>query len=38
VAEVRATAGHANVAITSGYLHVVVDEEEGLGELFGYLH
>jgi hypothetical protein len=26
---------HSNVAITSGYLHVVVDEDEGVGELFG---
>ena len=30
LAEVRAAAGHSNVAITSGYLHVVVDEEEGI--------
>jgi integrase/recombinase XerD len=35
LAEVRAAAGHSNVAITSGYLHVVVDEDEGVGELFG---
>jgi integrase len=35
LAEVRAAAGHSNVAITSGYLHVVVDEEEGMGDLFG---
>ena len=34
LAEVRAAAGHSNVAITSGYLHVVVDEDEGVGELF----
>jgi hypothetical protein len=37
LAEVRAAAGHSNVAITSGYLHVVVDEEEGVGELFAIL-
>lgn len=37
LAEVRMAAGHTNVAITSVYLHVVVDdEEEGMGELFGY--
>ena len=36
LAEVRAAAGHSNVAITSGYLHVVVDEDEGVGELFEY--
>jgi integrase len=34
LAEVRAAAGHSNVAITSGYLHVVVDEDEEVGELF----
>jgi hypothetical protein len=34
LAEVRAAAGHSNVAITSGYLHVVMDEDEGVGELF----
>jgi integrase len=34
LAEVRAAAGHSNVAITSGYLHVVVDEVDGVGELF----
>jgi integrase len=35
LAEVRDGAGHANVSITSTYLHVVVDEEEGIGDLFG---
>jgi integrase/recombinase XerD len=35
LAEVRAAAGHSNVAITSVYLHVVVDENEGMGDLFG---
>jgi integrase len=34
LAEVRDAAGHSNVSITSGYLHVAV-EEEGLGRLFG---
>jgi integrase len=34
LAEVRAAAGHSNVAITSGYLHVIVEEDEGVGELF----
>jgi hypothetical protein len=28
--------GHANVSITSGYLHVAVDDEAGVGNLFGY--
>ena len=31
--EVRDAAGHANVSITSGYLHVVVDDSQ-LGALF----
>jgi integrase len=34
LAEVRAAAGHANVAVTSAYLHVLVDEEEVVGNLF----
>jgi integrase len=34
LAEVRDAAGHSNVTITSGYLHVAV-EEDGLGALFG---
>ena len=33
-AEVRAAAGHSNVAITSGYLHVVGDEDDAIGDLF----
>jgi hypothetical protein len=33
-AEARAAAGHSNVAVTSVYLHVVVDEREVVGELF----
>jgi integrase len=35
LAEVRDAAGHANVSITSGYLHVAVDDD-GVGELFGF--
>jgi integrase len=34
LAEVRDAAGHANVSITSGYLHVAVDEETMTGNLF----
>ena len=34
LAEVRAAAGHSNVAITSAYLHVVVDDEDTVGNLF----
>lgn len=34
LAEVRDAAGHANVSITSAYLHVAVDDE-GVGNLFG---
>jgi hypothetical protein len=33
LAEVRDAAGHSNVTVTSGYLHVVV-EEDGVGALF----
>lgn len=35
LAEVRDAAGHANVSITSTYLHVVIDDEEEVGNLFG---
>jgi integrase len=35
LAEVRDAAGHANVSITSGYLHVAVDDD-GIGDLFGF--
>ena len=35
LAEVRDCAGHANVSITSAYLHVAV-EDEGVGELFRF--
>jgi site-specific recombinase XerD len=34
IAEVRDTAGHANVSITSGYPHVAVDDEAAVGNLF----
>ncbi len=34
LAEVRDAAGHANVSITSAYLHIAVDDE-GIGNLFG---
>ncbi|MCI0627621.1 MAG: hypothetical protein L0387_39225 [Acidobacteria bacterium] len=35
LAEVKAAAGHASLQTTSVYLHVVVDEREDVGELFG---
>jgi integrase len=34
LAEVRDATGHCNVGITSGYLHVAVDDEAGVGNLF----
>jgi integrase/recombinase XerD len=34
LAEVRDAAGHANVSITSGYLHVAVEDEADVGQLF----
>jgi integrase len=34
LAEVRDAAGHANVSVTSVYLHAVVDEEPEIGGLF----
>jgi integrase len=34
LAEVRDAAGHANVSIASSYLHVAVDDEAGVGNLF----
>ena len=37
LAEVRGAAGHANVSITSGYLHVAVDDAAGIGNLFQWL-
>ena len=36
LAEVRDAAGHTNVSITSTYLHLVVDDEESVGNLFGF--
>jgi integrase len=35
LAEVRAAAGHANLAVTSAYAHIVVDDGESIGNLFG---
>jgi integrase len=35
LAEVKAAAGHASLLTTSVYLHVVVDEREEVGDLFG---
>lgn len=35
LAEVRDAAGHANVSITSGYLHVAIEGAEEAGNLFG---
>ncbi|HZZ78704.1 MAG TPA: site-specific integrase, partial [Gemmataceae bacterium] len=35
LAEVRLAAGHTNLAVTSVYLHVAVDDDGGVGELFG---
>ena len=37
LAEVRDAAGHCNVSITSGYLHVAVDDEAPIGNLFALL-
>ena len=34
LAEVRDAAGHANVSITSAYLHIAVDDDEVVGNLF----
>ena len=34
LAEVRDAVGHGNVSITSGYLHVAVDDEDAVGNLF----
>jgi integrase len=34
LAEVRYAAGNANVSITSGYLHVAVEDEAEIGNLF----
>jgi len=34
LAEVRDAAGHCNVSITSAYLHVAVEDEADVGNLF----
>ena len=34
LAELRDAVGHGNVSITSGYLHVAVDDEDAVGNLF----
>jgi integrase/recombinase XerD len=34
LAEVRIAAGHTNLAVTSIYLHVAVDDDDGVGDLF----
>lgn len=36
LAEVRDSAGHANISTTSIYLHAISDENEGIGELFNF--
>src|SRR5262249_1224500 len=36
LAEVRAAAGHTNVATTSAYLHVVVEDVDEVGSLFSH--
>ena len=36
LAEVRDAAGHANVSITSAYLHIAVDNDEQAGNLFAF--
>ena len=33
---IRDAVGHSNVNITSAYLHVAVDDEQGLGSLFEF--
>ena len=35
LAEVRIAAGHTNLAVTSINLHVAVDDDDGVGDLFG---
>jgi integrase len=34
LAEVRDAAGHANVSVTSGYLHARVEDDDSVGRLF----
>jgi integrase len=36
LAEVQAAAGHSNVAVTSAYLHIVVNDDEPVGNLFKF--
>jgi len=36
LAEVRDAAGHTNVSITSAYLHIAVDDEGQVGNLFRF--
>ncbi len=36
LAEVRDAAGHAKVSTTSGYLHVAVEDEAAVGNLFAF--
>ena len=36
LAEVRDAAGHANISVTSGYLHAAVDDEAPIGNLFRF--
>jgi integrase len=36
LAEVRDAAGHANVSVTSRYLHAGVDDSNGVGQLFSF--
>jgi integrase/recombinase XerD len=36
LAEVQSAAGHNNVSMTSAYLHILVDDEEPVGNLFRY--
>ena len=36
LAEVRAAAGHTNVAVTSVYLHAAVDDDDEVGTLFRF--
>ena len=36
LAEVRDAAGHSNVSVTSCYLHIAVDEDADVGNLFGF--
>ncbi len=36
LAEVRDAAGHANVSTTSVYTHVVTDDDDAIGDIFGF--